>query len=367
MTPVKVGFVLLSNSTNPMPSTRIVALNMIPFLRAAGFNPSIVFEPESPSEKPEVAGLSSRLIAERFEIIILQKVHGPSVERMTRELSAAGVRTVYCVCDLANSAMADAADATVVVTDYLKSLYPVHLHSKIHVVHDGIEDSDVCKSSWSDHRGSPSRPLNAVLVTSSPLICIPKIGIPPAWLNVTIVGRYAMRQPIKTRLRSALRTLVYLPNASERFNCFRFMMSSRIHCIPWSAERVNEMLLRADIGIIPIDNREIQLPEMLPPVWKRKSENRLTLKMAAGLPVIATPIPSYEPIIDHGVNGYFATSRFDWSKCLDVLRDPEIRQRVGHSARAAVIEKYSMEEQSRQLIKILREILPRPITETQES
>src|SRR5437870_4093220 len=36
MTPVKIGFVLLSNSRNPLPSTRIAALNMVPFLRAAG-------------------------------------------------------------------------------------------------------------------------------------------------------------------------------------------------------------------------------------------------------------------------------------------------------------------------------------------
>ena len=35
-TPIKVGFVLLSNSRNPLPSTRIAGLNMFPFLPLDG-------------------------------------------------------------------------------------------------------------------------------------------------------------------------------------------------------------------------------------------------------------------------------------------------------------------------------------------
>ena len=57
MTPVKIGFVLLSNSQHPIPSTRIAVLNMLPFLRAANFDPHIVFEPEYGTENPDVTDL----------------------------------------------------------------------------------------------------------------------------------------------------------------------------------------------------------------------------------------------------------------------------------------------------------------------
>lgn len=353
MNVVKIGFVLLSNSMRPAPSTRIAVLNMLPFLQAAGFDLHIVFEPENASEKPDVSGLARRLIAEGFQIVFLQKVHGPSVEMMTRELSSAGIKTVYVVCDLVNVAMAEAADATVVVTDFLKNQYPAHLHHKIHTVHDGIEDSSVHKSSWANQRGSSTRPLRAVLVTSSPLVRLPQIGVPPPWLEITILGQYPGRQSVMERLRGSLRVLRNQP-ATNRLDCFQFMINPRIHCVPWSKERVRENLLIADIGIIPIDTTPIQLPHELPPFWKRKSENRLTLMMSAGLPVIATPIPSYEPIIQHEVNGYFAQTRTEWRKCLEALRDPEVRGIVGKNARTSVVDKYSLDEQSRGLLKVLR-------------
>jgi hypothetical protein len=47
-------------------------------------------------------------------------VHGASVEALVRELGEAGGRSVCCVRDVA----VEATDATVVVSGFLKSLYP---------------------------------------------------------------------------------------------------------------------------------------------------------------------------------------------------------------------------------------------------
>ena len=54
MAAIKIGFVLVSNSRRPIPSTRIAVLNMFSFLRAANFQPEIVFEPQEVTEKPDV-------------------------------------------------------------------------------------------------------------------------------------------------------------------------------------------------------------------------------------------------------------------------------------------------------------------------
>src|SRR5438067_5349933 len=106
--PIKIGFVLLSNSRRPIASTRITALNMFSFLRDAHFAPHIVFEPPQPTETPDVSGLAPRLVAEGFRIVFLQKVHGPSVEALASDLSRAGISTVYSVCDLVKAAMTSA-------------------------------------------------------------------------------------------------------------------------------------------------------------------------------------------------------------------------------------------------------------------
>src|SRR5437762_6767923 len=98
MIPVKIGFVLLSNSERPLPSTRIAALNMFSFLRAAGFAPHILFEPAQPTEAPDVATLAEPALREGFRIVVFQKVHGSSVEELARRLSTVGIRTVYAVC-----------------------------------------------------------------------------------------------------------------------------------------------------------------------------------------------------------------------------------------------------------------------------
>ena len=189
--PIKIGFVLPSNAPSRIPSTRIAALNMFPFLRAAQFDPHIVFEPSNNTETPDVRGLATRIKTEGFQIVFFQKVYGPGVVAQVRELHAAGVKTVFGVCDAIEPDMVQATDATVAVTDYLKSLYPNSLQARIATVHDGIERPWLHKTDWGTHCGSRTHPLRAVLVTSANLDRLPVLANPPSWLHVTIVGRYS--------------------------------------------------------------------------------------------------------------------------------------------------------------------------------
>lgn len=353
---VKIAFVLLSSSRQPLPSTRIAVLNMLPYMRSAGFEPHIVHEPDIGTEQPRLDGLAARLAAQGFRLVFLQKVHGPDVEALVRELKRLGIKTVFGVCDLVDAEMVSATDATVAVTDYLKSLYPVQLHRKIHVVHDGIENPWAQRTSWRDDRGSPSRPLRAVLVTSSRLTSLPVIARLPAWLEVVVVGRYPARSDRRGRLRELRWTLMGQPFRA-RWRYLRFLLDRRIRCVAWDPMAVYEEMQAADIGIIPIERADAPAPQLPVPAWKAKSENRLTMKMSIGLPVIATPIPSYESIVEHGVNGFLAHSRAEWLVYLDALRDPRLREEMGQRARLSVQDRYSMDEQARRLIKVFREVL----------
>lgn len=352
---IKIGFVLLSNSDSPAPSTRIAVLNMLPYLRRAGFDPRIVFEPQVPTEQPTVPDLADRLRAEGYGVVYFQKVHGDGVRNLALSLRRNGIRTVYGVCDLVNVEMADATDATITVTEYLKSLYPRRLQNKIHVIHDGIERPDLAKSYPQERVRSVDASLRAVLVTSHALTSLPVLKAVPPWLHVTVVGRYP--RALGDRL-TAYRWNIASKQWNERLPYLRFLLNKRVRLVPWSQESSYEALLQADIGIIPIETPAPQGAAAAPPAWKVKSENRLTMKMSIGLPVIATPIPSYEPVVEHGRNALFARSPDEWIEHLQALRDPVRRRQIGIQARESVLSEYSMDSQAEKLVRVLSQEFP---------
>lgn len=364
---VKTGFVLLSNTQNAIPSTRIVVLNMLPYLRAAGFDPHIVFEPATSTKTPDVSGLAEKIKAQNFQIVVLQKVFGDSVLELARELRQAGIKTVFAICDFVNPAMCEATDATIVVTDHLRSLYPKEQQGRIWVVHDGVEKPQFHKTDWGTHSGSSARPLNAVLVTSAGLDRLPLLGSPPDWLKVTIVGRYSPAGSRWRRWQENKWQMDSKDGASERWRYLKFLANRRIVCEAWGADSVYDAMQRADIGIIPIEVDPVRDPTG---EWSVKSENRLTLKMAMGLPVVATPIPSYEPVIEQGVNGFLARSNGEWLHYLAALRDPALRQSVGQQARQTALSRYSMDRQADKLIAVLRDVAgaaPHTATSTEQA
>lgn len=353
---VKIGFVLLSPLAHPEPSTRIAVLNMFPYLRQAGFDPHIVFEPPQGMPVPELPELAAKLAAEGFGIVVFQKVQGASAEAQVQRLRERGIRTVFSVCDHVITAMGEATDATIVVTDYLRSLYPAHLQPRIHVVHDGIERPEVCKARWRTTHGSRRQPLAAVLVTSVSLTQLPAVGRLPEWLAVTIVGRYAPAHQRLQRLRET-RWMFAHKSLPERRRYLGFLLDRRIKRTAWDSAGVYDHLLAADIGIIPVDTGVADDADTPAAGWRVKSENRLTLKMAVGLPVVATPIPAYEQVIEQGVNGFLARTPKDWQQCLSALRDPGLRRAMGERARASVLERFGQAEQARRLVGVLHGVL----------
>jgi glycosyltransferase involved in cell wall biosynthesis len=348
MTIRTVGFVLCSNLQEPIPSTRIAVLNMLPFLHAAGFQTTILFQPEVPTETPDLTGIAARAVEAKCDVVVLQKVVGPSVMTVVQSLREHGIPSIFAVCDRVDVDMAHCADSTIVISDFLKSLYPADLQSRIHVVHDGIENPEACKTDWGKHRSG----VEAVLVTSQNLSYLPAIETLPSWLKLRMVGRYRQGMDKLNDIRWKWGEKSW----QERKDYVKFLLNRQIECVPWGAESVYGDMQRADIGLIPINPSDEKSDTASPPDWMRKSENRLTLKMSMALPVIVTPIPSYEAIIENGVNGFLARSRQDWMTYLEVLRDPDQRRAIGLAARATVAARFSMQSQAEKFIKLLFDV-----------
>ena len=353
---IRVGFALLSNSHNPIPSTRIACLNMFQYLRKAGFEPEILFDPLTPCEEPELDGVVDKALARQCAVVVFQKVHGSAVVEAATRLRNAGVRTVYSVCDLVDNQMAAATDATIAVTSYLKSLYHPDLQARIRVVHDGVERPELFRSTKDQDVSKRGRGLKASLVTSHELYAIPVLGIPPRGWCVDVIGHFPPGGHRMTRMWSA-RRMLSATGLTRKVSLLLAMLHSRIRHIAWDYQGVYERLLESDAGIIPINTSDDHCGPSGIPSWKVKSENRLTLKMAMGLPVIATPIPSYEDIIEHGKNGFLARSRRDWLYCLERLRDEDLRREMGSKARESALGRYSMDAQANLLLAVLGRVM----------
>jgi len=354
---LRLGWVLLSPPTQPLPSTRIAGLHMMEDLAQHGIVSDILFAPQQATEQPQLpppTQLLEQIRARGIDVVVFQKTHGESVRQLAAALQQAGIQSLFLVCDLILPELTELTDATVVVTDYLRRLYPARLQHKLRVVHDGIERIELHKQNYGRLSGSALRPLKATLVTSAPLRSLAAMGLPPSWLRLRILGQYP---PNHGRLRRSIEALRQWRRGDEDgADLLAFATHPRISTEAWSESAAYGALLDADIGVIPVDTRLASPAGTLPPNWMRKSENRLTLKMALGLPVVASPVPAYLGIIDHGVNGFIADSPQAWRDSLQALRDPELRARMGRLARQSVVERYSRARQAEAFLRVLQEL-----------
>ena len=81
-----------------------------------------------------------------------------------------------------------------------------------------------------------------------------------------------------------------------------------------------------------------------------KSGFKIIQYMAAGKPVVASPVGANCQIIDEGQTGFFATSVEDWEQAvLKLVRSRELRVQMGVAARKKARELYSIKAVSKQL------------------
>jgi len=113
-----------------------------------------------------------------------------------------------------------------------------------------------------------------------------------------------------------------------------WMPSVKIHFVKWSLETYLSELIHSDIAVAPLFNNEF---------CKSKSENKLISYMGVGLPVVASPIISYENIVRDGYNGFLAESAEEWQEKLEKLFiSRDLRKFIGEKGKR--ITKYFRQE-----------------------
>ncbi len=77
--------------------------------------------------------------------------------------------------------------------------------------------------------------------------------------------------------------------------------------------------------------------------------------MAAGLPVIASPVGVNSEIVEHGVNGFLARDTNEWIKYFEILKDdPDFGRKMGAKGRKKVEKNYSLDVIAPRLISIFK-------------
>jgi glycosyltransferase involved in cell wall biosynthesis len=95
--------------------------------------------------------------------------------------------------------------------------------------------------------------------------------------------------------------------------------------VPWSPSMEEEIAREIDIGIMPLVDNEYQ---------RGKCGLKLLQYMAAGLPVVASPIGVNGSIIEHGATGYLASDEVTWRDALAALvGSADLRRRLGEAGR----------------------------------
>jgi glycosyltransferase involved in cell wall biosynthesis len=117
----------------------------------------------------------------------------------------------------------------------------------------------------------------------------------------------------------------------------------------WSAETEVGDLQEGDIGVLPLNDL----------AWNNwKFFFKAIQYMAVGIPVVARRMGSNSEVIRDGINGFLVETMDEWYERLKLLvADRELRIKMGEAARQTIVEKYSLQIQMPQLVKVFEDSL----------
>jgi glycosyltransferase involved in cell wall biosynthesis len=119
--------------------------------------------------------------------------------------------------------------------------------------------------------------------------------------------------------------------------------------IRWSEESDAASIRTGDVGVMPLNNSP----------WEQgKCGFKLIQYMATGIPVVASPVGVNRTIVEHGTNGFLASTQDEWVNALQKLKDdPLLRIRMGAAGRKKVEQKYCIQVTAPRLISLFHKIL----------
>ncbi len=104
--------------------------------------------------------------------------------------------------------------------------------------------------------------------------------------------------------------------------------------VDWSEAGEAEALMRSHVGVMPLSNDEFS---------RGKSAFKIIQYLAAGLPVIASPVGENRQVVKHNVNGFLATTGDEWLDALSHLHRQKDYENMVTAAKASAYD-YSIQK-----------------------
>ena len=95
--------------------------------------------------------------------------------------------------------------------------------------------------------------------------------------------------------------------------------------VTWRMDTFISEMSKAHVGFVPLPDTSFA---------RSKGPHKSVAFGALGLPVIASDMPGYREVIRHGETGLLADSPEEFRACIEQLRDPELRERLGQAGRS---------------------------------
>jgi hypothetical protein len=250
-------------------------------------------------------------------IVVFQKVAGPRAEHLIRVLHEAGATTVFVQGDYYPDVRAPFL-CDVIVCDSTKLM---------EFYRDGGAENLVYIPDTADFSCSRSEIARRPPRVKGLRICWH--GSPDRW-NEFLPVKEILREPEFSDMQ--LVTVSGHPDAD----------------VKWSVKNLRKAMSVCDVGIVPKG-------QWADAVYK--PSDRAVQFMAAGVPVIAERIPSYEEVITQGHTGYLAESKDDYRIALRALRNPETRLRIATQAYDLVQKEFSREATGQKWLELFNSLL----------
>ena len=144
-------------------------------------------------------------------------------------------------------------------------------------------------------------------------------------------------------LRHSQTELLIVSNQVPRFER---ISPERIRFVPWSRDSERQAYLEMTVGLMPLEDSE----------WaKGKCSFKMLCYMAAGIPVIVSPVGMNRDVLTLGSVGLGPSTRDDWISAIEtILGDSDLATRMGASGRAVAVKHFSVEAISPQIARVLR-------------
>lgn len=127
---------------------------------------------------------------------------------------------------------------------------------------------------------------------------------------------------------------------------FRAVPGLDLEAVDWlESDEVPAALAALDVAVLPL----VDIP------WNRKLVTKLIEYLAAGLPVLASPVGDNRFAIGDGENGLRAGTAEEWTiKLGRLIDDPELRRRLASAGLATIRERFSLPANGARLAEVLR-------------